>query len=53
LTLGEHAVAVTSQAAQGIPEDVRFTRADVAFAALHIVGSNNSMAPWTRVPFTS
>ncbi len=46
-TLGEHAVAVTSQAAQGIPEDVRFTRADVAFAALHIVGSNNSMAPWT------
>jgi calcineurin-like phosphoesterase family protein len=46
-TLGEHSVAVTSQAAQGIPEDVRFTRADVAFAALHIVGSNNSMAPWT------
>jgi len=46
-TLGENPVKVTSQAAQGIPEDVRFKRADVAFAALHIVGSNNSMAPWT------
>ena len=46
-TLGEHPAKVTSQAAQGIPEDVQFNRADVAFAALHIVGSNNSMAPWT------
>jgi hypothetical protein len=46
-TLGEHPAKVTSQAAQGIPEDVQFSRADVAFAALHIVGSNNSMAPWT------
>jgi hypothetical protein len=46
-TLGENPVKVTSQAAQGIPEDVRYTRANVAFAALHIVGSNNSMAPWT------
>src|SRR3954451_9885042 len=31
----------------GSCEDVRFTRGNVAFAALHIVGSNNSMAPWT------
>jgi hypothetical protein len=46
-TLGKHSAKVTSQAAQGIPEDVRFTRADVAFASVHIVGSNNSMAPWT------
>lgn len=46
-TLGRHPVKVESQVAQGIPEDVRFTRGDVAFAALHIVGSNNSMAPWT------
>ncbi|HEY3549053.1 MAG TPA: metallophosphoesterase, partial [Propionicimonas sp.] len=46
-TLGEHAVHVKSQAALGFPEDVRYTRADVAFAALHIVGSNNSLAPWT------
>jgi hypothetical protein len=47
LTLGQHPVKVTSQAAQGIPEDVRFTRDDVAFAGLHIVGSNNSLVPWT------
>lgn len=46
-TLGQHAVRVTSQAALGFPEDVRYTRADVAFAALHVVGSNNSLAPWT------
>ncbi|TDW66205.1 metallophosphoesterase [Kribbella pratensis] len=46
-TLGQHPAKVETQAAQGIPEDVRFTRDDVAFAALHIVGSNNSMAPWT------
>lgn len=46
-TLGLNSVRVTSQADQGYPEDVRYTRADVAFAALHIVGSNNSMAPWT------
>ncbi|MFD3403455.1 metallophosphoesterase [Kribbella sp. NPDC058693] len=46
-TLGRHPVKVESQVAQGIPEDVRFSRDDVAFAALHIVGSNNSLAPWT------
>lgn len=46
-TLGQHAVRVTSQATLGFPEDVRYTRADVAFAALHVVGSNNSLAPWT------
>ena len=46
-TLGQHPARVISQAAQGIPEDVRYTRAGVAFAGLHIVGSNNSLAPWT------
>jgi hypothetical protein len=46
-TLGKHSAKVDSQAAQGIPEDVRFSRADVAFAAVHVVGSNNSLAPWT------
>jgi len=46
-TLGRQAATVISQAAQGYPEDVRYTRGDVAFAALHIVGSNNSLAPWT------
>jgi hypothetical protein len=46
-TLGQHGVHVASQADQGYPENVRYTRSDVAFAALHIVGSNNSLAPWT------
>ena len=45
-TLGR-SVRVASQARDGYPENVWFTRADVAFAAVHIVGSNNSMAPWT------
>lgn len=45
-TLGRP-VRVPSQARDGYPENVWFTRADVAFAAVHIVGSNNSLAPWT------
>ncbi len=46
-TLGEHPATVQSQSAYGYPENVAYTRADVAFAAVHIVGSNNSLAPWT------
>jgi len=46
-TLGEHGARVLSQADQGIPENVRWQRAGVAFAALHVVGSNNSLDPWT------
>lgn len=46
-TLGINAVPVTSQAARGYPENVRYTRGRVAFAAVHIVGSNNSLDPWT------
>ncbi|HKS44844.1 MAG TPA: metallophosphoesterase [Amycolatopsis sp.] len=46
-TLGRQGARVLSQAGQGIPEDVRWERAGVAFAALHIVGSDNSLAPWT------
>jgi hypothetical protein len=46
-TLGRHSVQVASQAAAGYPEQVRYTRAGVAFAALHVVGSNNGLAAWT------
>jgi hypothetical protein len=46
-TLGEHPARVDSQAAQGYPENVSYERGRVAFAAVHIVGSNNSLAPWT------
>ena len=46
-TLGQRTARVASQADEGIPEDVRWERARVSFAALHIVGSNNGLAPWT------
>src|SRR5204863_3683453 len=46
-TLGQHSAPVESQAGLGIPENVRWQRAGVAFAAVDIVGSNNSLAPWT------
>jgi hypothetical protein len=46
-TLGQHPADVASQADQGIPENVRWERAGVSFAAVDIVGSNNSLAPWT------
>jgi hypothetical protein len=49
-TLGQQSVAVQSQAARGFPENVRYTRSGVAFAALHIVGSNNDKATWTGQP---
>lgn len=46
-TLGAHSARVESQADQGIPENVRWERAGIAFAAAHVVGSNDSLAPWT------
>lgn len=46
-TLGRQSAQVQSQADLGIPEDVRWERASVAFAAVDIVGSNDSLAPWT------
>jgi len=45
-TLGRP-MPVTAQTPQGYPENVTFDKAGVAFAAVHIVGSNNSLAPWT------
>jgi hypothetical protein len=46
-TLGQHSVGVASQAQQGLPENVLYTRAGVTFAAVHVVGSDNSLVPWT------
>jgi hypothetical protein len=46
-TLGMKPMSVKSQAAAGFPENVRFDKADVAFAAVHIVGSNNGLVNWT------
>jgi calcineurin-like phosphoesterase family protein len=46
-TLGQHREHVRSQAREGYVENVRFDHAGVSFAAVHIVGSNNGLAPWT------
>jgi hypothetical protein len=46
-TLGQKTMTVKAQTKLGFPENVRFDRADVSFAALHVVGSNNSRANWT------
>jgi hypothetical protein len=46
-TLGRHPGTVSSQAAVGLPENVKWERAGVAFTAVNIPGSNNSLAPWT------
>jgi hypothetical protein len=45
-TLGQQSVAVKSQAALGLPENVRYSRNGVSFAALNVPGSDNSMLPW-------
>lgn len=34
-------------------ENVRWIESRVAFATLHVVGSNNGLAPWTGLGFTS
>jgi hypothetical protein len=46
-TLGQHPFSVRSQSTLGIPENVRFDKEDVTFAALNVPGSNNSLVPWT------
>jgi hypothetical protein len=46
-TLGTPSVPVRSQAAAGFPEESRYQLPGVSVASLHIVGSNNSLAPWT------
>ena len=45
-TLGAPA-SVDSQEDRGVPENVRWTRGDVSFATLHVVGSNDDLVPWT------
>lgn len=50
-TLGQQSVAVKAQ--PGFPENVRYTRNGVSFAALNIPGSNNSMLPWDGLGLTA
>jgi hypothetical protein len=47
VTLGRKPMKVRTQARLGLPENVGFERGDVAFGIAHIVGSNNSLLPWT------
>jgi hypothetical protein len=47
VTLGQHPMRVKVEDRTTYPENVRFSRDRVSFAAVHIVGSNNSLAPWT------
>lgn len=51
--LGQHSVHVQSQADQGFVENVSYSRASVGFAAVHVVGSNNSLLPWTGLGKTA
>jgi hypothetical protein len=44
-TLGRRPKAVDPQPA--FPENVMWTESQVVFAAVHVVGSNNGLAPWT------
>jgi hypothetical protein len=44
---------VKSQDGLGLPENVRYTRNDISFAAINIPGSNNSLLPWTGLGYTS
>ncbi|WP_068399300.1 metallophosphoesterase [Kribbia dieselivorans] len=46
-TLGEHSTKVASQVKLGFPENVQLRRQGVSMAVVHVVGSNNGLAPWT------
>ncbi|NUS52738.1 MAG: hypothetical protein HOQ22_17080 [Nocardioidaceae bacterium] len=48
-TLGRSTGGLHVQTDRGIPENVRYVRAGVSFATLHVVGSNDDLAPWTGV----
>ncbi len=48
-----HQVPVTTQARRGFPENFRWTRGDVSFATIHVIGSNNDLAPWAGIGQTS
>jgi hypothetical protein len=52
-TLGRRTMSVTSQAADGLPENVMFRKQGVQFAVLHVVGSNDDLQPWTGIGKTA
>ena len=52
LTLGAEKRTVTSQAAEGFPENQATRLPGVEIATLHVVGSNNDRAPWAGIGLT-
>lgn len=50
-TLGRHRMSVDYQPA--LVENVRWVESRVAFATLHVIGSNNGLAPWTGIGQTT
>ncbi|WP_188187915.1 metallophosphoesterase [Nonomuraea sp. SYSU D8015] len=53
-TLGGHPMGVRTQARdprhRDYRENVLFTRGRVVFATVHVVGSENDLAPWSQLP---
>jgi hypothetical protein len=50
-TLGRRPKHVDAQ--PGFPENVRWIESRVAFATLHVIGSNNGLSPWTGLGFNA
>ncbi|WP_018332052.1 metallophosphoesterase [Actinomycetospora chiangmaiensis] len=51
-TLGQKSVGVAADGPEFV-ENVSYERAGVGFAALHMVGSNDDLAPWTGIGKTA
>jgi Calcineurin-like phosphoesterase len=53
-TMGARTMPVATQAADprraAYRENVRFIRSQVVFATVHVVGSENDLAPWSQLP---
>ncbi len=52
-TLGSGEMTVASQAAYGVPENVRWVRDGIQFATVHVVGSNDATQPWSGLGKTA
>ena len=52
-TLGQRPTTVTSQDYLGVPENVRLERAGIAFATIHVVGSNDDLNVWDGIGKTA
>lgn len=53
ITLGQRPMRVSAQTREGLPENVSWRKHGVDFAALHVVGSNNDLQPWSGIGNTA